>query len=458
MATEGKGATKKEKNNPDVEYTPEELREELASFSKKMEENFAEIVEAKEKIEKLKKQAGLQDINESDIKYYVEDDDPKKAQFAQEIVECIKDKANAQKRNTTIKKKLGEFIEGLYNDIIKKLDELEKEHKELTQKEQSGEELTKEEKKRMNEIKREAKILREEALYLKKEMDKAKKRADALIGDNDKSKKKETAKGDKGKKKDEEAQQQQQQGVPVVGGAGAAPSKNEDKKSKEAEGQVKTKQGAEKEEEKDPKKEKYLKLKDICDRMQMTDEELGKTGKKKVTKEEIKELDIEFKKIHTSMQKDADKVDKWDKRILASMLCQDRYYENADKEKRAEYYVETKIKGFWAKIKAAVRKKLPSSIMQQKEMLEEMVNFIQNDESLATDLSERSQRDDLKNAMTQAIASWNTKIENDIAKCQSALPEASEMSDTLEASVEPEIGTEEELEVPEVPEPEPPVV
>ena len=456
MAEKGKGATKKEKNNPDVEYTPEELREELASYSKKMEENFAEIVEAKEKIEKLKKQAGLQDINESDIKYYVEDDDPKKAKFAQEIVECIKNKANAQRRNTTIKKKLGEFIEELYNDIIKKLDELEKEHKELTQKEQSGEELTKEEKKRMNEIKREAKILREEAIYLKKEMDKAKKRADALIGDKDNSKKKETAKGDK--KKGEEAQQQQQQGVPVAGGAGAVPSKNEDKKSKEAEGQVTTKQGAEKEEEKGPKKEKYLKLKDICDRMQMTDEELSKEGKKKVTKEEIKELDTEFKKIHTSMLKDTDKVDKWDKRILASMLCQDRYYENADKEKRAEYYVETKIKGLWAKFKAAIGKKLPSSIMQQKEMLEEMVNFIQNDESLATDLSERSQRDDLKNAMTQAIASWNTKIENDMAKCQSALPEASEMSDTLEASVEPGIGTGEELEVPEVSEPEPPVV
>ena len=437
-----------------------------------------------------------------------ENKDSENFELAKAIAEQIKIKNKAQNRNNYLKKKLGQFIEELYNDIKKKIEDLSKESKELETKQQSGEELTKIEKDRILELKRELIILGEELKFLEREIRKLRQEVEKLIGDGPSEKKKGPKKVDPTSETREgetpvtpesespaapegetpvtpegetpvtpegetpvtpegetpvtpegESPAQQPQVIPVGGGgtvvapqANSNPNANKGKKGEKEEEHRETEKS-----KKDPKKERYLKLKDICDRMQMTDEELSKADKKKVTKEEIEELDTEFKKIHISMLKDTDKVDKWDKRILASMLCQDRYYENADKEKRAEYYVETKIKGLWAKFKAAIGKKLPSTIMQQKEMLEKMVDFIQNDKSLETDLSERSQRDDLKNAMTQAILSWNTKIENDMAKCQSALPEASEMSDNLEASVETEIGTE---EVPEAhkEEPEVPVV
>lgn len=431
MATKGKGATKKENNNPDVEYTPEELREELASYSKKMEENFAEIIEAKEKIEKLKKTAGLQDVNESDIKYYVDNEDSKKAKLAQEIVECIKVKANAQRRNTTIKKKLGEFIEELYNDIIKKLDELEKEHKQLTEKEQRGEELTKEEKARMREIKREAKILREEALYLKKEMDKAKKRADALIGDNDKPKKKEASK-DKDKKKDEEAQQQQQ-GTQVVSGGGATPQNNDKKEQKEG-GKA---TALAKKEEKDPKKERYLKLKDICARMSMPEDVLAALKKEKVTDEEIKELDEEFEKIYKAMLEDPKNVDRWDKRILLSMLCKGRYYEGAKPEERADYHIKTHVKG--GKWFPQHKKKFPKDITNHMKVLDELKDFVINNDEVIYEELPKFEANDVRKRLEFVIANWNRRMgKYELAKVkQVKIKESSEAIEGLEDSVYP---------------------
>lgn len=55
MSTKGKDVKNEGKINPDVERTPEELREEVSAYSKQMEANFASIIDAKEKINKLKR-------------------------------------------------------------------------------------------------------------------------------------------------------------------------------------------------------------------------------------------------------------------------------------------------------------------------------------------------------------------------------------------------------------------
>lgn len=260
-------------------------------------------------------------------------------------------------------------------------------------------------------------------------------------------------KDNKEKKKAEEKsgkeEKQQPQTIPGGGGTVVAPQSDNKKDGKEN-----------KEDKKDPKKERFKKLKDICDRNAMSEDDLKKFKKEKVTEEEIKELDAEFEKIYKAMLEDPEKVDKWDKRILLSMLNQERYYEKTKKEQRAEFYIKTSIEGYRIGDKKKFEK-FPEYITNHMKILENLKSFAISDTEIYKDLP-KNLADKVRKKVNSNIGKWNWNMGRfDKAKVEKVKESDLEYSelDSLGGSVEDGIReTHEGTSGPKKEEPEEPAV
>lgn len=252
----------------------------------------------------------------------------------------------------------------------------------------------------------------------------------------------------KGDEAEKDVNEQQQPGGEVVSVGGGVPV------TQQVESRSKTKEHKEKEEtskapQKESEKEKYLRLKSICDRLGLSEDELDHMSKEKVTDKQLNELDKEFERIHKAMLEDAEKVDKWDKRILLAMLCQERYYETTKENKRAEYHLKTRVKGFLARV-LPQHAKLPEHITKHREVLEDLENYMQKDKSLSSDLDKKEAVEVIDNFNT-AIDTWNENMGNlERAKYESklVLPFEGEIGDLVEEEMREEIVSEaDELDI-----------